>query len=79
VLGTADAAVEAIRQNAAMGWMMLTMVEGLVRSEGGVGVLMLDANKHLQLDAVFALIATVIAVGIVQDYAFGWLRRALWS
>jgi len=77
VLGTADAALEAIRHNAAMGWMMLTMVEGLVRSEGGVGVMMLDANKHLQLDAVFALIATVLAVGVIQDYALGWLRRAV--
>jgi len=77
VLGTADATLEAIRQNAAMGWMMLTMVEGLVRSEGGAGVMMLDANKHLQLDHVFALIATVLAVGVIQDYALGWLRRVL--
>jgi ABC-type nitrate/sulfonate/bicarbonate transport system permease component len=38
---------------------------------------MLDANKHLQLDHVFALIATVLAVGVIQDYALGWLRRVL--
>jgi len=37
VLGRADAAFDAMRQNAAMGWMMLTMVEGISRSEGGIG------------------------------------------
>ena len=75
IRGTADQALEALRQNAAMGWMALTMVEGLVRSEGGIGALMLNENKHLDLDAVFALIAVVLAVGIAQDAALGWLRR----
>ena len=40
VLGQMGPAFDAIRQNAAMGWMMLTMVEGIVRSEGGVGALL---------------------------------------
>jgi len=77
IRGTLDRALEALRQSAAMGWMMLTMVEGLVRSEGGVGAMMLDGNKHLQLDAVFALIGVVLVVGIAQDFALGRLRRAL--
>src|SRR5439155_19096577 len=77
VRGTADTAVETLRQCAAMGWMMLTMVEGLVRSEGGIGVMMIDENKHLQLDAVFALILVVLAVGIAQDRALSWLRRVV--
>ncbi len=34
ILGTADKALEVLRQNAAIGWMMLTMVETIVRSEG---------------------------------------------
>lgn len=77
IRGTADQALETLRQSAAMGWMMLTMVEGLVRSEGGVGALMLNENKHLQLDAVFALIFVVLMVGVVQDWALAWLRRAV--
>lgn len=75
IRGTTDQALEALRQNAAMGWMALTMVEGLVRSEGGIGALMLNENKHLDLDAVFALIAVVLIVGIAQDAALAWLRR----
>ena len=76
IRGTFDQALEALRQNAAMGWMALTMVEGLVRSEGGIGAMMLNENKHLDLDAVFALIVVVLIVGIAQDAALAWLRRA---
>ena len=77
IRGTADQALEALRQNAAMGWMALTMVEGVVRSEGGIGALMLNENKHLDLDAVFALIGVVLAVGIAQDGVLVWLRRTV--
>lgn len=76
IRGTLDQALETLRQCAAMGWMMLTMVEGTVRAEGGIGALMLDHNKHLQLDAVFALILVVLLVGVAQDRALAWLRRA---
>lgn len=75
IRGTAGDALEVLRQTAAMGWMMLTMVEGIVRSEGGIGALMLNENKHLALDAVFALIVVVLLVGVVQDWALAWLRR----
>ena len=77
IRGTADQMLETLRQNAAMGWMMLTMVEGVVRSEGGIGTMLLNENKHLRLDAVFALIAVVLIVGVVQDYALRRLRRAV--
>ncbi len=77
VIGTADKALEVVRQCAAMGWMMLTMVEGIVRSEGGIGAMMLNENKHLKLDAVFALIVVVLVVGIAQDRALAWLRRTV--
>ena len=79
IRGTLDEALEVLRQNAAMGWMMLTMVEGVVRAEGGIGTLMLDEQKHLHLPAVFALIGVVLAVGAAQDAALAWLRRAICS
>lgn len=75
--GGFDQALEALRQNAAMGWMMLTMVEGLVRSEGGLGALMLNENKHFKLEAVFAIQFTILAVGILQDYLIGLARNLL--
>jgi NitT/TauT family transport system permease protein len=76
VIGTIDRALEVLRQTAAIGWAMLTMVEGVMRSEGGIGAMQLAANKHLALDAVFALILVVLLVGIAQDYLLGAIRRA---
>lgn len=65
--GTADQALEVIRQNVAMGWMMLTMVEGLDHSGGGVGVMLNDNNKYLNLEAVYAIQITVIIIGVALD------------
>ncbi len=75
VLGHLDAVIDAVRQNAAMGWVMLTMVEGLVRFEGGLGAMMLAEDKHLALAAVFAIQIVVLAIGILQDWAFVAVRR----
>jgi NitT/TauT family transport system permease protein len=77
ILGTADKAFEVLRQNAAIGWMMLTMVEGIVRSEGGVGTMLLNQGKHFRLADVFAIQIVILVVGLFQDYAIGALRRFL--
>jgi NitT/TauT family transport system permease protein len=77
ILGRADAAFDAMRQNAAMGWMMLTMVEGISRSEGGIGALLLNQNKHFRLEAVFAIQIAILLIGLFQDYALGLAKRFL--
>lgn len=77
IIGRFDQVLDAVRQNAAMSWVMLTMVEGLVRFEGGLGALMLAEDKHIRLDAVFAVQFVVLGIGIVQDWALLLLRRAL--
>ena len=77
VLGRADAAFDAMRQNAAMGWMMLTMVEGISRSEGGIGALLLNQNKHFRLEAVFAIQIAILLIGLCQDYALGLAKKFL--
>jgi NitT/TauT family transport system permease protein len=75
ILGTAATAFEVLRQNAAIGWMMLTMVEGISRSEGGVGAMLLNQSKHFHLSEVFAIQFLIMFVGMVQDYGIGVLRR----
>jgi NitT/TauT family transport system permease protein len=77
ILGTADKAFEVLRQNAAIGWMMLTMVEGIVRSEGGIGVMLLNERKQMVLESVFAIQIVVLVVGLFQDYFIGLVRRVL--
>jgi NitT/TauT family transport system permease protein len=77
VLGTADQAIEVLRQNAAMGWMMLTMVESISRSEGGVGAMLLNQNKHFHLAEVFAIQLLILLLGMTQDYGIGIAKRLL--
>ncbi len=77
ILGKADEALEVVRQNAAIGWMMLSMVEGIVRSEGGVGAMLISQSRYLHLDAVFAIQITVLVVGIGIDYTLGVLKHIL--
>jgi len=57
--------------------MMLTMVEGISRAEGGVGAMLLNQNKHFRLPEVFAIQITILLLGLVQDYGIGVTRRLL--
>lgn len=75
ILGTADKAFEVLRQNAAMGWMLLTLVEGLVRSEGGVGLLLDNLSKHMLLAEIYGVQLVIILVAIGQDFAISLARR----
>lgn len=77
VRGTVAESIDAIRDNAAMGWAMLMFVEGLVRSEGGVGVMLLNSQKHTNFDAFFAVLAVILGVGILQDWVIGQVKRIL--
>lgn len=77
VRGTLPEAIDAIRDNAAMGWSMLTMIEGIVQSEGGVGVLLVKNQRHLNMAAVYAIALAVVAVGLLDDRALGAIKSAL--
>jgi len=77
VLGKMDKAIEVMRQNAAIGWTMLTMVEGIVRSEGGIGGLLLTQNKHFHLAEVFAIQILILVVGMLQDYGIGFSKKKI--
>jgi len=75
VLGKRDEAFEVLRQNAAIGWMMLTMVEGLVRSQGGLGTMLLNTLKYRMFDVVFALQLTLFLVGLAQDQLLAYAKH----
>ena len=78
ILGTADKAFEVMRQNAAIGWTMLTLVEGVSRMEGGVGVMLLTYGRYInRLPDVFAIQLVILTVGLFQDYIIGILRSLL--
>ena len=81
VLGKADVILDLMRQNAAIGWTLLTLVEGMTRSGGGIGALLLNQNRYFLLAGVFAIQATILAVGLAQDGLLSLLKDAAcpWS
>ena len=81
LLGKADVILDLMRQNAAIGWTLLTLVEGLTRSAGGVGAMLLNENRYFLLAGVFAIQATILAVGLAQDALLSTLKETAcpWS
>jgi NitT/TauT family transport system permease protein len=77
VRGTLDKALDCLRQNLAMGWAMITMVEGISRAEGGVGALILNQNKHFHLAEVYALLIAILVLGLLLDYLMEIAVRVL--
>ena len=77
VVGKADQVFEIVRQNFAIAWMMITMVEGLNMSEGGIGALMIKYNKYNDLPHVLALQSVIFGLGLCFDYLLGMLRHWL--
>jgi len=77
VRGTLDKALDTLRQNLAMGWAMITMVEGISRAEGGVGALILNQNKHFHLAEVYAVLIAILVLGLLLDYLMAISVRVL--
>ena len=77
IVGKADQVLEILRQNFAIAWLMITLVEGLSMSEGGIGTLLIKYNKYNDLPHVMAIQAIIFLIGIGFDYLLGGLRRWL--
>jgi NitT/TauT family transport system permease protein len=77
IIGKLDLLFEVMRQNFAISWMMITMVEGLAMSEGGIGTLLIKSNKYLDLSPVFAMLFIILILGLVFDWGLSQLRYLL--
>ncbi|MES2462830.1 MAG: nitrate ABC transporter permease [Armatimonadota bacterium] len=77
ILGTIAEAFEVLRQNMAIGWTLLTLVEGLVRSSGGVGTALLNQQKLFHLPELFAIQLLILLLGLFLDYVIGLLRSVI--
>ena len=77
IIGKADQVFEILRQNFAISWLMITLVEGLNMSEGGVGALLIKYNKYNDLTNVLALQLVIFLIGLFFDYLLGSMRRWL--
>ena len=74
IKGRLHLVLEVIRQNFAICWMMITSVEGICMSEGGLGTMMIKSNKYMKMDDVFGILMIILLVGIMFDYIFDLLK-----
>jgi ABC-type nitrate/sulfonate/bicarbonate transport system permease component len=77
LLSKADVILDLMRQNAAVGWTLLTLVEGMTRSEGGIGAMLLNQNRYFLLAGVFAIQLTILTYGLAQDFLLSLLKDSL--
>ena len=77
IRGKIHFAVEIMRQCAAIGWMMVAMVEGLSRSEGGIGVMLAEQSRYLKLEDIIAVQLVLLAVGLTQDIILRFGRNQI--
>jgi ABC-type nitrate/sulfonate/bicarbonate transport system permease component len=76
ILGLADQVIEVMRQNFAIAWLMITMVEGLCMSQGGLGMMIVRDNKYLAfgMPYVFSDLIIIFVLGIGFDTLFKKIR-----
>jgi NitT/TauT family transport system permease protein len=77
IIGRLNQVFEVMRQNFAIAWMMITMVEGLSMSEGGLGTMLIKSNKYIDLSTVFAILVIIFALGIFFDFLLRNVRHWL--
>ena len=66
-----------IRVLTAISWTYIIVAEG-VASQGGIGNLIWTAGlRQGRIDKVFALLITIMIIGVIQDRFFIWLDREL--
>ena len=77
IRGRFDQVFEAVRQNFAYAWGLTPFVESAVRTEGGIGLLLVEEGKYLRLDGLLAAMIVIFVVGKSQDLILKYLRRTL--
>jgi NitT/TauT family transport system permease protein len=69
-------AFDIVRQNFAIAWMMITMVESANRENGGIGALLVDQNRFgKNFDGVFAVQLAILLTGITIHVAMGYASK----
>jgi len=66
---------EDIRVIVAISWTYIIIAEVVNRTQGGIGALCYSSSRAARPDKVFAILALIILVGIVQDKVFGFLDK----
>lgn len=79
ILSKIDRIWEIMKQNFAIAWVMLPAIEYLAKSSGGIGVLLVEANKYMKVDWLWAVQVLIILTGIIVDSGFKTVGKFLFN
>jgi len=77
IYGKADYIIEAISANFAIAWIMMTVAESKAMSEGGLGVLLFNADKYNKLILIFSIQIVIYVLGRLSSVGLQKLRYTL--
>lgn len=79
MIGTLDQVFVVMGMNFAICWLMITQVESLALNLGGIGTMLIKANKYVIMDEVIALLLLVLLIGVSIDFALNLTRKKLFK
>ncbi len=77
IKGRLDYALEVLRQNLAIIWMMLVTVESILVAAGGLGVLIKNSDKFMNHGRIVALQLVILLVGLLLDWILNVSRKTI--
>jgi len=77
IKGRLDYALEVLRQNLAIIWMMLVTVESILVAAGGLGVLIKNSDKFMNHGRIVALQLVILLVGLSLDWLLNVGRKTI--
>ncbi len=77
ILGKLHLVLETIRQNFAIAWMMITLVESMSMNENGLGVMLITSARVLNIGNIFVILFIILSLGILFDYSLKKLSLIL--
>lgn len=75
IKGRLDYVIESIRQNLAIVWMSLVIVESILVSQGGLGFLIKNSDKFMSHGRIIALQSIILLTGLALDYILTKVRK----
>lgn len=64
--------------NFAIAWMLLSSIENIAKSQGGIGVVLAESSKYFHLEEVYAVQILILFTGISIDFILNKLNNWLY-
>ena len=79
IKGKLDYVVDSVRQNLAIIWMSIVMVESMLTAYGGLGFLIKNGERNGNYGRTIAIQIVILLIGVTLDYSINKLRKVFFK